>query len=464
MAKKRKIFDIYPKGQKEQKPEGIEKRLEEEEEISEPISLEEMEKRIEGFLEKEEKEIIGEELPLDLKPLKRELNIPKQRNYQKGLAFLIFVLGLGVLYFLSITSFSKAEINIKRKREIQEINQEVLFDKNIKEINPEKLILPLNLYVFKEKSERKFESTGFGKDERKASGEVTIYNLTSYPQVLVANTRLETPDGKIFRINSRITIPGSVEENNKSIPGAITVKVTADQAGPDYNIGPCNPSTNCKFTIVGFKGTEKYDKFYAYSEKEMTGGAYGTIPLVTNDDLKKAEEVILKDILSLIEEDIKNKVPRELKIIEGAKSGFKLTKLESDAKAGDNRQFFNVNAEGEVMVAAFNEKDVKNLLVQIYQTKLPEQKTFCDDFELKYDLKEIDFKNGTMKLNVLGKVFLCQQISSSEIIRLVKQKNIKEVQKILSGYNEIEKIVLKITPFWVKVLPANEKKITVNID
>jgi len=380
------------------------------------------------------------------------------------LAFLIFVLGLGILYFLSMTTFSKTEINIKRKRELQEIDQEILFDKNVKEINVEKLTLPLNLYVFKEKAERKFESSGFGKDEQKASGEVTIYNLTQYPQVLVANTRLETPDGKIFRINSRITVPGSVQENNNSVPGSITVKVTADQTGPDYNIGPCNASTNCKFTIVGFKGTEKYDKFYGYSEKAMTGGTYGTVPLVTNDDLKKAEDVILKDILSLIEEDIKNKVPKELKIIEGAKSGFKLTKLESDVKAGDNRQFFNVNAEGEVMVAAFNEKDVKNLLTQLYQKELGNQKTFCDDFELKYQLKDIDFKNGTMKLKISGRTFICPIISSSEIIQLVKQKSVQEVQGVLSKYDGIEKVVLKITPFWVRVLPGDESKIIVNID
>ncbi|MGE4554545.1 MAG: hypothetical protein AB7D02_00170 [Candidatus Paceibacterota bacterium] len=465
-SKKKKIIDIYPKSKKEESLKDFELEAKEEvSEISEEIEKEPFfQKLAEELNEKKEESETIEDFNIDLKPLKREIVSIRKKSYKKVVTFLLGISLIVLLYYFSIFNFSKAEINIKRKREVQQINQTVLFDKNIKEINSEKLLLPLNFYVFQEKASKQFSSTGFGRDERKATGEVTLYNLTPYSQVLVATTRLETPDGKIFRINSRIIIPGAVLENNETVPGSIKVKVTADQAGPDYNIGPCNPSTNCQFKIVGFKGTEKYDKFYGYSEKEMTGGSYGTIPLVTNEDLKKAEEAILDEVVRLIEADIKNKVPQGLKIIEGAKSGFKVTNLESDAKAGDSRQFFNVSAEGEVMVGAFNEKDVKNLLKQLLQKNLNDQQEFCDDFELKYALKEIDFKSGTMKVDISGKAFICQKISSSEILNLVKNEDIETIEETLKNYPYIEKALLKITPFWVKRVPSSEKRIVINID
>ncbi len=471
---KRKIIDIYSKKEKNIPEKDISEKIQEEitvptrveEEIPSSFSsFEKVQKEIEEIFEEETKETKKEEFPVDLTPLKREI----KKNYGKKIIYkrviLVGLIGLGiVLFFLSSFLWAKAEINIKRKRSVGEINQEILFDKNIKEINVEKATLPMNLYVFHEKASQTFQSSGFGKDERKATGEVTIYNLTLYPQVLVADTRLETPDGKIFRINSRITIPAGTKEDGNIIPGSISVKVTADQPGPDYNIGPCNESTNCKFKIVGFKGTVKYDQFYAYSDKEMSGGAYGTIPMVTNDDLKNAEKAILEEVSRLIEEGIKNKIPKDLKIIEGAISGFKLTNLQSDAKLGDNRQYFNVSAEGEKIIAAFNENNVKDFIRQFYQKDLKENQSFCDEPEINYSLKEVDFKNGTMKVKITGKYFVCPKISSSEIINLLQGKEVKEIENIIKNRQDIEKIVIKITPKWVKKIPQKMEKISINID
>lgn len=475
MSKKRKFLDIYSKIQKEElkkeRQEEVtfqEKIIKQERKKTEVIESPLVVKEIEELLEKGpvEKGLEEEgEWSIDLKPLKRDF-IPF-KNKRKILKWSLLFIGIciiGLIFYLVSTVFSKAEITIKRKRIPNEINLEIIFDKNIKEINPEKLTLPMNLYVFSKEVSQNFQSSGFGKDEKKATGEVTIYNKTLYPQVLVANTRLETPDGKIFRINSRITVPGGVKENENIIPGSISVKVTADQPGPDYNIKPCNESTNCKFKIVGFKGTEKYDLFYAYSEKEMTGGAFGTIPIVTNEDLKKAEDVILNEITKIIDEEIKNKVPPELKIIEGAISGFKLTNLQSDAKAGDNRQFFNVSAQGERIVSAFNERDVKGLLTQYYQNDLEENRAFCDDFELNYSLKEIDFKAGTMRVKINGKYFLCPKIYAPRIIDLIQGKSISETIKFFNSLEDLEKAEIKIMPFWVKRIPSNQKNIIINID
>jgi hypothetical protein len=78
----------------------------------------------------------------------------------------------------------------------------------------------------------------------KASGTIIIYNnYSADSQKLVASTRFEAPNGKIFRISQPVTVPGKKGDT----PGSIEAIITADQAGPDYNVGLVD------FTIPGFK-------------------------------------------------------------------------------------------------------------------------------------------------------------------------------------------------------------------
>ena len=92
---------------------------------------------------------------------------------------------------------------------------------------------------------------------KKAHGSVVIYNeYNSSPQTLVATTRLESSDGKIFRLTKNIVVPGTTVVGGSPQPGAIEAEVVADQAGSEYNID------QTKFTIPGFSGGPKFDKFY----------------------------------------------------------------------------------------------------------------------------------------------------------------------------------------------------------
>ena len=61
----------------------------------------------------------------------------------------------------------------------------------------------------------------------------------------------------IFRIPKTVTIPGAKLESGELIPGKLEMEVTADNAGEKYNIEPSD------FTIPGFKGSPKFEKFYA---------------------------------------------------------------------------------------------------------------------------------------------------------------------------------------------------------
>ena len=102
----------------------------------------------------------------------------------------------------------------------------------------------------------------------RAHGIITVYNQYSpEPQLIIASTRFESPDGKMFRTQEKIMVPGAQSNDVRTIPGTIDVEVMTDYHGAEYNIGPSN------FAIPGFEGTDKYKLFYGLSNAAMTGGS-----------------------------------------------------------------------------------------------------------------------------------------------------------------------------------------------
>jgi len=489
---KKKVVDIYPphtleKKGKESKQEEYVRYQEKEENImiriestllpqEKPRLVEEEPERISSEEEKtiEESEVYEAPFPLREKRIKirknknllrfAQENLVSRSARNKLISIILPLVFLGLFYYLGFVVLTKAEILITSKKLTLSLDSDqVLIDKNIAEANYSQKVIPGNLFIFPENDEKEFKSTGQGKDEQQAKGIITIINnFSSAPQILVATTRFETPDGKIFRLDSRIVIPGAAMKDGKLEPSSIDVNVTADKPGPEYNIPSCND--NCKFTIPGFKGIPKFDGFYGISNKPMAGGSLGSVPMVTAEDLKKAEDTILENISNKINEDLKNKIPNNLKILDGAKSSTKIVKLSSDVSVGDFRQSFTVTAAGEIRVIAFREQDLIEFIRSRFDVQKPEKYDYCGSPTIEYKDIKPDFEKGTLKLTISVKQTICYHLEPDEIKKDVADKNQKELEIILKSIDGIEEAKVKLFPFWIKKVPTNLNKIKVSVD
>lgn len=132
------------------------------------------------------------------------------------------------------------------------------------------------------------ESSGETQVSRQASGVLTISNAYSADsQRLIANTRFEAPDGKIYRIRDSVTLPGM--SGGKA--GTATATVYADSPGASYN-----KTGTVAFKIPGFKGDPKYEKITATSQGPIAGGFVGMEPAVAAADLQKAKDTLQKKL------------------------------------------------------------------------------------------------------------------------------------------------------------------------
>jgi len=150
--------------------------------------------------------------------------------------------------------------------------------------------LSLETVKFEEEFEKSAKVSGVKNIERHAAGRIIIYNTFSKdPQILVRRTRFEAPGGKIYRIKDNITVPGADPRGNQLEPGSIEADVVADAPGETFNIGLTD------FTIPGFKGTARFEKFYARSKTPMTGGFSGTSPVISEEEISALESSIKGD-------------------------------------------------------------------------------------------------------------------------------------------------------------------------
>ena len=459
--KKRKVKDIF--SPHELNDYSSDKKAVEEKEI--PIHLTDklqQERKIEEAKTESEESIAVITSDIKERWSKKEKTINKKIIILLGVLFSLFV-----FYYLGFVFLAKAEINITTKKIEMPFSGVVLVDTNVSSIDFNKVIIPGNSFVFKANETQEFSSTGQGKDERNAKGIITIYNdYSTSPQILVAITRFETPDHKIFRLDSRIVIPGATTKNGELIPSSIDVKVTADKSGPDYNIEACN-LPDCKFTIPGFEGTSKFEGFYGVSTKPMTGGALASVPLVTSEDLKEAEGVILEKVMDSINQDLENKIPKkpkELTVLPGAKSSINLTNLNSDAVSGDYRKNFSVSVEGEIKVIAFDEDNIIEYIQEVLEKDKDENYDYCQKPELEYLELKTDFSQGTMKMSVKTNQIVCHKLSSEEIKQLIIGKDKEELNQIFEANPGIKDVEVKLWPMWIRKVPNSLDKINLFID
>ena len=192
---------------------------------------------------------------------------PKRRLFSVSLFSVLFISVILLSAFFWMSYFGTARVIITPRQEV--ISVSGVFTAVRGQNDGAKLAFE-TMTVSKEVSEEIPANVEREVAER-AEGAIIVYNAYSAaPQRLIKNTRFTTEDGKIFRAKDSVVVPGTTIENGKVIPGSVEALVVADEPGEAYNMGLSD------FTIPGFKGDPRYDKFYARGKTEMTGGFSGT--------------------------------------------------------------------------------------------------------------------------------------------------------------------------------------------
>ncbi|MEX1014662.1 MAG: hypothetical protein WDZ80_05885 [Candidatus Paceibacterota bacterium] len=393
----------------------------------------------------------------------------KKRNFKLSLPSpnnkILLVSGIVILFlgFITVTKIlPQATVSVSLAETAINLNNQINISTEVSQSelnNNGNFTFPGEIIKSSKNIEMYFSASGEDEVERYATGEIYIYNeFSSSPQVLVATTRFETPDGKIYRINEAVTIPGADVENGVITPSRIKVSVTADESGDDYNL---SPESDHIWTIPGFRESglmERYEGFYAIPDGDMIGGFIGKTNLPTEEDINTAKTEVRQALL----DSLKN----EILIIDSP--GFKLLEeaiefeiIEEQVNETVNQDgMFTVFTQGELTVFVFEEDKLKQSLVTSLDPSIDFDFSINED-NIEYSNISVNEEEGIMTFDMTGSLMVEPVLDENSFKAQILGKQEIEIRSVMFSIPKLEKADVSLWPFWVKSIPDRENKVDI---
>lgn len=420
-------------------------------------------KSLSEVLPKSRKTPIGretaEEVP-SVRTLKREA-LRYERSTNKGVKYFFWLAGgislLMLFYFVS-TRYSTVLIQISPR--LETVDAAGAYSATLE---PTTETLGYSVISKIEATEKKeLKASGTENVEKKAAGKVILYNnYSSAPQQLVVNTRLESKDGKIFRLTQAVTIPGQTTKDNEKVPGSIEAEVVADQAGPSYNL----PLSD--FTIPGFKGSPQYDKFYARSKAEFTGGFSGPMPKITEEDKAAVVAEMKKAIEEKLVKDAREQIPEDYILFSGA-SRIDFSESVETAGSGDGAKATLI-VKGSLSAVIFN----TNKLAKYFAQKSisgynGENVRILNEKDLRLTLSDgtvPDSSGDGAKLNfsLEGKANIIWELNEPDLKAKLAGRGKDDYQEVFQSEPHIRQAEVFFRPPWIMSFPPNTEKMSIEL-
>lgn len=303
------------------------------------------------------------------------------------------------------------------------------------------------------------QATGSASNESaKAQGKIRIYNdFSKDPQPLVATTRFETKDGKVFRLVKAVTVPGVTETGGKRERGMVEALVIADQAGEAYNIGITT------FTIPGFKGSPKYEKFTAESLQAFLGGSNtGGSKAVSNEDLNRAKEKAQKEARQAALDEWKSQLQSGETLLEDSLLFVEKIPVLSPV-VGTAATEFQYETRLEVKAFVIDElalrERIKNERVTTGGVTLAPK-----EFDLRYSALLPKFDAGKIDLTVESTVLFQAELDQEKLKEALLGQDEEGIKSFLERHPEVERLQVEFHPqLLVSTLPKNGKRVSLEI-
>jgi len=373
--------------------------------------------------------------------------IPNGKIIFSILIILVFI----ILSAKILNAFSGAVIKIKLHTETIEVDTII---KAGKDKNSDISFETMELELDKQKNTK---ATGIKNVATKSSGQITIYNTyNSLAQTLIKNTRFETPDGKIYRTNERISVPGTKVENGKIIPGAKEVTVYADNPGEEYNIGLAD------FTIPGFKDGPRYEKFYAKSKTPMTGGFEGETPIVSEEDAKNLQESIEKELEKELREKANQQKPEDYILYDGSISiSFQKQELSSENQLDSKNPIYTLKETGSLFAYLLSKQELSRILVKKYLGEEMVEKVEVGNLEeLSFEIINTDLQGNILLFKLRGQAKFIWIIEGEKLKEALMASS-KDLEQVFETYPAIEQATIVFKPSWWRFFPDKSSKISV---
>lgn len=386
----------------------------------------------------------------------RNMNNPEveevEHHYFAWMPWVLIPLAVVGIVLFGLSYFAGAEVLVTPKTQQVPVIADLQTEKNA---DPAKL-LPLTVLILEDKVTSDVPATESKTTIATASGKVTVYNKQKVAQTLIKTTRLEAPDGKIYRIRENVKVPAATGDK----PGTLEVTVYAESAGPEYN-----RKAATDYTIPGFKGKPQFQLVYAKSTGEITGGSSGVKKSVTNETMDE----LAKQMRIELENKLRGRVSRELLQTQVAyESLYQFDYKEPSLEASDAPEKARVALTGTLAVPVFERTLLSRELAKIAIKEYVGEDLLLD----KIDQFAPKLAEG-QKVNLLtdekatfhfeGDARFIWTVDAQAFARALLNVAKSDVSRVAARFTGIDKVSATLNPVWKSYFPGNVDDIKVKI-
>ena len=385
-----------------------------------------------------------EEEVTPIRPMRRRRGGGGKRKMLVIVAIAVVVLG-ALLAILLSTSFAGATVTVFPRKETVAVPASL-----VARINAPVGSLSYQTMTISRGATTTVPASGSKQVSRQASGTMTIYNTyDTKTQRLIANTRFEAPDGKIYRIHDSVVVPGMTG----TAPGSITATVYADSPGAEYNRG------ETRFTIPGFKDDPRYSKFYAET-KGLSNGFVGTEPSVAAADLSAAQTALQQGIQAAIQAEVASQIPDGyVPLTTTLRIAY--SNVTQTPGSGANA---NLSQTAQATLAIVRANDLASVIAeQALATYDGEAIAFADASQLSITTPTSTSATGdSITLTLAGTPTLVWQYDPQTLLTALAGKDKGTFQEIIQSFEPaIMRAEASIRPFWKGTFPSDTEKIEI---
>lgn len=306
--------------------------------------------------------------------------------------------------------------------------------------------LPAKAVAVTARAEKSLPATGEATVQSKAGGTITIVNeYSADEQTLVKNTRFETPDGLIFRIQDAVTIPGKTSAGG----GTVEARVLADGVGERYNIGPV-----ARFSVPGFAGKPQFDGFYARSDSAMTGGFDGV--------QKVADPDLVADAIDQLTEDLRGRMDQEAAADAGAghraftvPGSFQVLGSGREPKGDTVTVWVEAGADAYAVSESDFADAVASAILTGYRAK--GEATIDSPDALRVTPKE----GASPALEIVGRASVTWAVNADSLRATLLGQPSTAFNQVITEFGGVARADQVIRPFWRSAFPTDSSRVEV---
>lgn len=375
-----------------------------------------------------------------------------------AIAVVLFFVIVGGALGLS-TLLGKTELTIYPEHREPNINSEFTAypDKRDGELSYTVLILEST-------AESQVKASGQVEVKEQAAGMIEIIKTTPGAERLIKNTRFRSPNGKIYRIEESVVVPGSVKDGSgANVPGTIQAKVFADESGEDYNL-----DAGTRFNIPGFEEggfTDLYNAIYAENRQPIAGGFSGPQFQIDENELATARQALQIKLRNDLLLRVDSEKPAGLITFPGAVA-ITYNQLPAVEYGTD---LVTIREQAVLQIPLFKTSDFGSYLAKEAVATYAGGSVRVDDpsvLEFSYSSattsSSVIANEPSLTFNLKGKPLLIWEYDIDKLTKDLAGLPKTAINNAITAYPGIDGARVSITPFWKRTFPADAEEIVVN--